>query len=239
MQIIGHRGARGEAPENTLGGFQYLRDLGVYAVEFDIRQLADDALIVMHDDNFLRTSGIDQTVQACTTQDLLRFNQTQGWASWSTIEHPPLLAEVLSLIHDFQHIEIEIKPVDNDEQAQTLVQALEQLLQQQKLLEQITLTSFDLKILKALQDNQSRFKRGLLVEIPIGEHAIALAQQYGCTRIGWKDILANADIIKQSQQAGFELSVWTVNDIERIKALCDMGVRDIITDYPKRILSLL
>ena len=52
MQIIGHRGARGEAPENTLGGFQYLNDLGIRAVEFDVRQLKDDTLVVMHDDNF-------------------------------------------------------------------------------------------------------------------------------------------------------------------------------------------
>ena len=39
MRIIGHRGARGEAPENTLGGFQYIHDLGIRAVEFDVRQL--------------------------------------------------------------------------------------------------------------------------------------------------------------------------------------------------------
>ena len=55
MRIIGHRGARGEAPENTLGGFRYLHDLGVRAVEFDVRQLQDGQLIVIHDDNFERT----------------------------------------------------------------------------------------------------------------------------------------------------------------------------------------
>ena len=51
MRIIGHRGARGEAPENTLGGFRYLHQLGGRAVEFDVRQLQDDQLIVIHDDN--------------------------------------------------------------------------------------------------------------------------------------------------------------------------------------------
>ena len=47
MRIIGHRGARGEAPENTLAGFQYIHDLGIRAVEFDVRQLKDDELIIM------------------------------------------------------------------------------------------------------------------------------------------------------------------------------------------------
>ena len=53
MRIIGHRGARGEAPENTLGGFRYLHNLGVRAVEFDVRQLKDDQLVVIHDDDFV------------------------------------------------------------------------------------------------------------------------------------------------------------------------------------------
>ena len=52
MRIIGHRGARGEAPENTLGGFEYLKQLGVRAVEFDVRQLKDATTVIMHDDSF-------------------------------------------------------------------------------------------------------------------------------------------------------------------------------------------
>ena len=46
MRIIGHRGARGEAPENTLGGFEYIQNIGIRAVEFDVRQLKDNALVV-------------------------------------------------------------------------------------------------------------------------------------------------------------------------------------------------
>ncbi len=57
MKIIGRGGVVrvGEAPENTLGGFQYIQDIGIRAVEFDVRQLKDNALIVMHDDDFVRT----------------------------------------------------------------------------------------------------------------------------------------------------------------------------------------
>ncbi|MFA9204484.1 MAG: glycerophosphodiester phosphodiesterase, partial [Flavobacteriales bacterium] len=57
MQLIGHRGARQEAPENTLGGFAYLAQLGLRAVEFDVRQLHDDTLVVIHDADLLRTAG--------------------------------------------------------------------------------------------------------------------------------------------------------------------------------------
>lgn len=60
MRLIGHRGAR--SPENTLGGFQHIIALGLTAVEFDVRLLQDHQLAVIHDDNFLRTSGSDQLV---------------------------------------------------------------------------------------------------------------------------------------------------------------------------------
>jgi glycerophosphoryl diester phosphodiesterase len=48
MDIIGHRGAKGEAPENTLSGFRYLM-FGLRQVEFDIHVSADGQLVVIHD----------------------------------------------------------------------------------------------------------------------------------------------------------------------------------------------
>ena len=56
MRLIGHRGARGEAPENTLSGFRYLRRLGVHAVELDILVSADGELVVIHDGFLDRTT---------------------------------------------------------------------------------------------------------------------------------------------------------------------------------------
>ena len=56
MRLIGHRGARGEAPENTLSGFRHLRRLGLRAVEFDIQVSADDELVVIHAPRLERTT---------------------------------------------------------------------------------------------------------------------------------------------------------------------------------------
>ena len=84
MRIIGHRGARGEAPENTLGGFQYIHDLGIRAVEFDVRQLKDHELIIMHDDNMLRTTGIDQALYPLNSTELDTYNQAHIWLDWKS-----------------------------------------------------------------------------------------------------------------------------------------------------------
>ncbi|HAK32691.1 MAG TPA: glycerophosphodiester phosphodiesterase [Acinetobacter radioresistens] len=237
MKIIGHRGARGEAPENTLGGFQYLRDLGVRAVEFDVRQLKDNCLTVIHDDNFLRTAGLPHPLYECVDGDLVHYDHRHQWANWPKTENTPKLQQVLSLLNDFEHIEVEIKPVTTLPEAEKLTLSLEQQLE--GLEQQVTITSFDEKVLSSLQQQRSRFKRGLLVEDDIKSKAIEKAHHLGCSHIGWMDQLATPEMIQLSHLAQLNISVWTVNSIERAKALRDAGVQGLITDIPKTMQSQL
>ena len=236
MQIIGHRGARGEAPENTLGGFQYLHELGVRAVEFDVRQLHDDSLVVMHDDNFLRTTSIDYDLYACSVHDLSRFNQASIWTNWQH-EVTPTLEQSLQILRDFSHLEVEIKAVKDMAAAEKLVQHLELALTGFE--HNAVITSFDLKIHQALQQSNSRFRRGLLIEDDIKELAIEQALALGCSRIGWMNQLATDVMIQATQAAGLKVSVWTVNDVERAKHLQACGIDGLITDFPKMMLQQL
>ena len=231
MQIIGHRGARGEAPENTLGGFYYLQHLGIRAVEFDVRQLTDGTLFVMHDDNFLRTAGKLSSVYSCTSSDLKHYDHRAQWKNWTSTESTPLLSEVLTILRDFQHIEVEVKTVKDTATAERLINTLQQQLQGFE--QSATITSFDEKILIALQKQNSHFQRGLLIEDNIKSQAIEKAIKYNCSRIGWKDTLATPDMIELSKLAGLAVSVWTVNDVERAKILQDQGIDGLITDFPK------
>ncbi len=234
MRIIGHRGARGEAPENTLAGFQYIHALGIRAVEFDVRQLKDDELIIMHDDNFLRTTGIDQALYDLNSTELEAYNQANIWMDWDT-QITPTLTQTLNIIHDFEHIEVEVKAVATKIEAEKLVLALQKQLQG---FEQTTvITSFDLKIHQALEQQKSSFKRGLLIEEDIRELAIEQALQLGCCQIGWMNQLATDEMIQATQKAGLSMSVWTVNDIQRAKQLQKLGIDGLITDFPKMMLE--
>jgi glycerophosphoryl diester phosphodiesterase len=235
MQIIGHRGARGEAPENTLGGFAHLRDLGVLAVEFDVRQLADGELVVIHDENLLRTAGVDAVIEDLHQAQLPAINQTQGWPNWPQREPLASLMQVMQCCRDFSHIEVEIKAVADQAAAERMVQALARQLAEFKT--QVTITSFDLKILQALHTQASDFKRGLLVELPFAEYAIQMAKDLDCQRIGWKNELVDAAIIASTQRAGLEVSVWTVNDVSRARWLQAQGIHGLITDHPQLMLE--
>ncbi len=230
MKIIGHRGARGEAPENTLGGFQYIHDLGIRAVEFDVRQLKDDALIVMHDDNFLRTTGIDQKLYHLDSTQFEAYNQANIWMDWEK-QVTPTLRQSLNIMHDFDHLEVEVKAVDTQAQAEKLIAELQQQLKGFE--HTAVITSFDLKIHHALILQNTHFKHGLLIENNIGEKAIEQAIELQCCQIGWMNQLATDEIIKTTQKAGLAVSVWTVNDIERAKHLRNLKIDGLITDFPK------
>lgn len=236
MQIIGHRGARGEAPENTLGGFQYLHDLGIRAVEFDVRQLKDDTLVVMHDDNFLRTTSIDRELYSCTVDDLAHYNQAAIWMDWQH-QVTPTLEQSLNLLREFSHLEVEVKAVKDLAAAERLIQSLQHALTGFE--HTAVITSFDLKIHQALQQSNSPFKRGLLIEDDIQEHAIEQALSLGCSRIGWMNQLATDAMIRATQAAGLKVSVWTVNDVERAKHLQAYGIDGLITDFPTMMLQQL
>jgi glycerophosphoryl diester phosphodiesterase len=235
MRIIGHRGARGEAPENTLDGFQYIHDLGIRAVEFDVRQLKDDELVIMHDDNFLRTTGIDKNIYQCSSSELQSYNQASIWLDWKKFEVTPTLQHALNIMQDFEHIEVEVKAVATMTEAEKLVVELQKQLHGFE--QTAVITSFDVKIHQTLKQQYSTFKRGLLIEQDIKERAIEQALELGCCQIGWMNALATDEIIQATQQAHLNISVWTVNDVDRAKHLQSLGIDGLITDFPKMMLQ--
>lgn len=235
MQLIGHRGARQEAPENTLGGFAYLAQLGLRAVEFDVRQLHDDTLVVIHDADLLRTAGQVTSVYDLRQADLSELDQRQGWPDWEGAEPLATLPQVLAQLDGFSHIEVEVKAVDSAEQANRLIQHLLPLLDA---CPAASITSFDLQILQAVQQQAPHSKRGLLIEMPFPTHSIIeIAQQFGCQRVGIKDRLCSAELIEALHSAQLTCSVWTVNDVNRARQLQDWGADGLITDVPSQMLA--
>lgn len=235
MRLIGHRGARNEAPENTLGGFKHIIALGLKAVEFDVRLLQDQQLAVIHDDNFLRTTGLDQTIAMTSSYQLAHTDNRVGWDHWPQAEPTPLLAEVLDLIGHFEHIEVEIKAVNDEQQAQLIASKLNQVLEGWQ--DRVTFTSFDLKVLEAFKSLNSSFQRGLLVELPLGDAIIQIAKQLGCQRIGLRDSFATQDLIEKIRFEQLLCSVWTVNNVERARQLASWKIDGLITDVPRQMLA--
>lgn len=235
MQLIGHRGARGEAPENTLGGFRYLSQLGLRGVEFDVRMLADGTLVVLHDDNLLRTAGIDLPLRDFSRAELMQLDQRQGWPTWPDAEPVALLSDVLLVLTHFDHIEIEVKAVHDLISAHALVGRL--LDQIRGFRDRVTVTSFDLNVLRALQMSRAPVRRGLLIEQRLPDNLIDLIQGLGCVHLGIQDSLCSITLVESLQKNEIYCSVWTVNNIDRALQLNYWGVDGLITDVPSTMLQ--
>ncbi len=233
-QLLGHRGARMEAPENTLFGFQHasrLQAKGLAGVEFDVQLTADGQLIVFHDDTLQRLCGLQARVDQLNLREIQRHTQSG---------HPILTLDMLAdTLSQFTHIELEIKTHERTNYPK-FIAALKQYLVDSSLSTlPLVLTSFDLQLLAQLQRHKelSSIPRGLLVREPnLIASAPNTALRLGCTQLGVYYPLLNEQIIQCCHRYQLPVSAWTVNDIDTIKQLIDWQVDVIITDIPSQLL---
>lgn len=235
MHIIGHRGARAEAPENTLGGFRFALERGIRHFELDLRLSGDGIPMVIHDASTARTCLVPMLVAQSTAAALGKLNAAASHPNWPDHEPVPSLADVLPLLERSDSVQLEIKS-DHPERIGTLLKATRQLLNKAEK-KRYTLTSFDKKALSLARGLVPELRRGLVCERRFVDN-IAHALRLDCELLVYHyRILSNSRIV-QSRRAGLEVSCYTVNNSRRIETLRDWGIDSVITDRPAYYLHL-
>ena len=102
MYVVGHRGAAGVQPENTLPGFEYALSLGCEYVETDVHLSKDGHSVIIHDDTVNRTTNGQGRVADLTLAELRSLDAGQG-------RQIPLLQEVLDVVRDIAILLCELK----------------------------------------------------------------------------------------------------------------------------------
>lgn len=226
MLVIGHRGAAGHRPENTLASVHHALALGVDAVEIDVRRV-DDALIVLHDDTLERTTNGHGHYRAHSLSALRALDAGDG-------EAIPLLDEVLALTRERVGLNIEVK--DAGIAAQVIDAALAATSHCPAWRARILLSSFDVATSAALAAARGPMAFGLLYEEPFAaalERALAL--RAFSLHMPLRDVAA-ADVAR-AQAAGLAVYVYTVNTPVDIARCREAGVDGVFSDYPDRVLA--
>ncbi|MGM3387214.1 glycerophosphodiester phosphodiesterase [Stutzerimonas stutzeri] len=234
--IYGHRGAKGEAPENTLTSFQQCLAHGVRRCELDLHLSKDGELMVIHDPTLKRTTGRRGKVVEQEAEDLVRLDARHGGPGWKQPCPIPRLAELFERC-DFEHWQLEVKSASRVRAARS-VQAIKALAEQHGLLDRITVTSGSREVLRALRRLTPELSCGLVAEYAWLD-PIKVAQQYGCDYLVLKWTLCTPERIAKAQQQGLHVSVWTVNEPALMRRLADFGVDSLITDFPGLAVSTL
>lgn len=230
MILYGHRGARNEAPENTLPGFRYALGKGITAFEFDVHLTADDQLVVIHDPTVDRTTTGSGAVGAMTVAELARLDARSIFPQWPEPAGVPTLAEVLDIVAGVESIELEIKTAAPD----TLRRVAELVLaaiRKYDIADRVTVTSFDPVALEAVARLAPAQRRGFIAKFETGDD-LATALRLGARRCAIPIKTGSRERVREAHAAGMDVTGWQGNNREDIEMLLAWEVDCITSDYP-------
>jgi glycerophosphoryl diester phosphodiesterase len=223
-KVTGHRGAAAYAPENTLESFREARRRGAPWVETDVKLTADGVPILMHDESLRRTTGVDRLVAETPRAELP--------AGVPTFEEAIACFAELGL-----GCNVEIKPCPGREAetAEATVRTLRRCWPGH--LPPPLLSSFKDAALAAARAAAPDLPRALLLGRFV-EDWRQRAEAVGAAGINTDGARLTAPWSCAVKQAGFALSVYTINDPAVARVLFAMGVDCVISDAPDLILSV-
>jgi len=230
--LIGHRGAKGEAPENTLSGFAYGRRLGLTAFELDVRLSADDRLVVIHDPTVERTTHGSGPVASFTAAELAALDARAAFPAWPEACGVPTLDDVLGLIGDTPRLQLELKsdePTRLEHKTGLLVALLDRL--GLRVPARITISSFDPRALEVARRLAPELPRAFIgaYDGPADlETAVRLGAAVACIPLK----TGSAAMAAAAQAQGLRVTGWLGNSADDVATLVAWGVDEITTDYP-------
>lgn len=225
MKKIGHRGAKGYEPENTLVSFQKALDMQADGIELDVHLSADGELMVIHDETIDRTTNGKGLVNKLSLRELKTFRID----SKHTI---PTLTEVFDLVNQDCFINIELKSYDTAEKATSLIEKY--VLKKDWKYDRFLVSSFDWNALQQVSFLNNKIPIGVLTETDL-DLAQAFAKFIQAKSIHPHFHLLTKENTAQMQEKGFEVFPWTVNETEDIQKIKTFNINGIITDFPNRI----
>lgn len=234
MEIIAHRGASHDAPENTLAAVRLGWSQDADAVEVDVHLTADGRLAVIHDPDTRRTARAERLVRDLTLEELQRLD-AGAWKSPVFAGEPvPALDGVLALVPPGRRVFIEVK--SGPEAVGELVRCLAHSRLSPA---QIVVISFELETVRRAKRQLPRCTVCWIVErdSEVGrwprEEILRRAREAGLDGLDLEAEWVDEAWVKQTRAAGFKLFVWTVDDAPLARRLAAAGVDGITTNRPR------
>jgi glycerophosphoryl diester phosphodiesterase len=216
MLRIGHRGARAYEPENTLRSFKKALEIGVDAVEFDVRKTKDDQLVVIHDANVKRTTDGTGLVSELTLEEIKRFSADKG-------EKIPTLKEALDFLDKKVKIVIELKETGVEEK---VVEAV----RENGVQKNVVVVSFIEEALQKVRDLNEDVETGLIYVKH--KNPVKAALDLGASYLLPLYRFTHTANVKKAHDNGLKIIVWTINKPEEVEEYAKKGVDGIASDKP-------
>jgi glycerophosphoryl diester phosphodiesterase len=216
LLLLGHRGARRYAPENTLAAFDLALEHGADGFEFDVRCTRDRQTILCHDPKFnrlaLRRSTLKQIQQSCTKAD----------------EMPSCLEDVLERYGKtaFLNIELKVRGLES-----LVVRAIKRARPHEYFV-----SSFLPGVIRRLHELDRSLVLGTLAQT---RWQLRRWRQMPTDYVVPHFRLLSPELVERAHREGKKVVTWTVNDAYEMRRVAEMGVDGIISDDTKLLAKTL
>ncbi len=260
--VIGHRGASGLAPENTLAAFRLATRLGADGVELDVHLSAEGVPIVIHDKRVNRTTNSRGAVSRCTVQELQSLDagtwferrlarrprrrmMTRRLTGSSFAGEPlPTLEDALTFFESavFERIYVELK--GNVASRELLLDRVLSLVRRSRLHRSVTLLSFDHAIIRRAKESDVGLRTAATFaasgrRLVSTRSIIRAAEDARVDEVALHFGLVTRRRVDALHERGIAVSVWTVNSKLAMRRVTACEVDSIMTNFPNRLREVL
>ncbi len=231
MKILGHRGAAGTSPENTLLSFARGLELGVDGFEFDVQLSRDGEVVICHDERVDRTSDGSGWVKDFTLPELKKLNFGVQFNKYAPI---PTLVELLEMLKGkslLLNVEIKTGLIAYP----GIVDKVAQLLEEYRVTPPSIISSFEHQTIVEVIENYPHLKTGLLYDCGLISPWL-YAQNLGAHHLHPHFAFVTPELVRESHSRGIGVHTWTVDEPWEMERAAISGVDIVITNYPERFI---
>lgn len=228
--LYGHRGAKGEAPENTAVGFRYARTLYLDGVQLDVRLSSDNELVVIHDETVNRTTNGRGRVSSMTAAKLAGLDARADFPAWPDVIGVPTLEDALDAASGIPRLAISIQP-DEPQRLNRVCQKVVELLEHRWILDRVMILSTSAEALQQIEQLAPFLPRTRAGWFDT-ETDLDDAKQLRCRSIAVPLATCSTVLVEEAHAREMGVIGWQGNTAEDVKAFMAAGVDGLVTDFP-------
>jgi glycerophosphoryl diester phosphodiesterase len=232
--FIGHRGYAAKYPENTLAGFRAAAEAGLEMVELDVRLSRDRQLVVIHDADLVRMSGISRRVDELTWAELQSVDAGAWFDPAYSGERIPTLAQVFAELPTRMRINVEIKPGTHEpkDPADGIERQVLAVIGRFSDHRQPLISSFNPAVLRRVRDLSPHQPLAVLSDTQRQPDGMDLCQAIAAASWHPHHSLISAQRVAEAHGRGLKVYPFTINTIADLQRVQAAGVDGIFSDDP-------
>lgn len=235
--VVGHRGASGVAPENTIAAFQEALDAGAVMCELDVHLTKDGVPVVLHDERVDRTTNGVGPVADWSLAELKHLDAGMWFDRRFRGQRIPTLREVLRFARGRMKLFLELKTNKTDYPG--IEEAVLTEVREEAMADEVIVGSFNPQTVaraKALARGIS--VGGILEDLRVLDPFIG--ETGGLDVVSAGHVWATEETVRPVHERRLPLFLWTVNEEDEMRRCARLGVIGVMSDFPKvlaRVLS--